>query len=412
MTPAARVQAAIEILESLLTSALPADRALRQYFRNRRYAGSKDRAAVAAHVFAVYRRRAHYAFRMRREDPRALMIASLLADGEDVQALFSGPPHGPAPLSESEVQALEIPPSDPPPLWVQAEFPAFLEEELRQRFGNNLLSEMTAMQQRAPIDLRVNTLKADRAKVAEALIAQGFAAEAVPYAVTGLRIPPGASGLERTTLFGDGAFEFQDESAQIACALTDVRPGMQVCDLAAGAGGKSLALAALMKNQGQIIASDIAASRLAQLEPRAVRAGVRIIRTEANPAGRFDRVLVDAPCSGSGTWRRQPDQKWRLTPERLAMFQRLQDELLDRGASLLAPGGRLVYATCSVLRCENEERIAAFRARNPHLSVIPAASVWNQLPDHPPLTGIGEFFQASPYMTQTDGFFTAILTRG
>jgi 16S rRNA (cytosine967-C5)-methyltransferase len=412
LTPAARVQAAIEILESLLTSALPADRALRQYFRNRRYAGSKDRAAVAAHVFAVYRRRAHHAFRMGSEEPRALMIASLLAEGEDVQALFSGLPHGPAPLSEGEVQALEIPPSGLPPLWVQAEFPPFLEEALQQRFGSRLLSEMAAMLQRAPIDLRVNTLKADRAMVAEALSAQGFAAEAVPYAATGLRIPPGASGLERTTLFGDGAFEFQDEAAQIACALTDVRPGMQVCDLAAGAGGKSLALAALMKNQGRIIASDIAASRLAQVAPRAARAGVSIIRTTLTPAGLFDRVLVDAPCSGSGTWRRQPDQKWRLTRARLTALERLQDELLDRGANLLAPGGRLIYATCSVLSCENEERIDAFRARNPHFTVISAASVWNQLPDHPPLTGIGEFFQASPYMTQTDGFFTAILTRG
>ena len=348
---------------------------------------------------------------MNSEEPRTLMIASLLAEGKDVQALFSGLPRGPASLSEEEVQALEIPPLDPPPLWVQAEFPAFLEEALQQRFGSSLLPEMTAMQQRAPIDLRVNTLKADPAKIAEALRAQGFAAEAVPYAATGLRIPPGASGLERTTLFGDGAFEFQDEAAQIACTLTDVLPGMNVCDLAAGAGGKSLALAAIMKNQGQIIAGDVAANRLAQLGPRAARAGVSIIQTTLRPTGLFDRVLVDAPCSGSGTWRRQPDQKWRLTRERLAKLEGLQDELLDRGARLLAPGGRLVYATCSVLSWENEERITAFLARNPDFTVIPAKSVWNQLPDRPPLTGMGEFFQASPYMTQTDGFFAAILTQ-
>jgi 16S rRNA (cytosine967-C5)-methyltransferase len=412
LTPAARVQAAIEILESLLTSALPADQALRQYFRNRRYAGSKDRAAVTAHVFAVYRQHAHYFFRMGNAEPRSLMIASLLAEGEDVQALFSGGPHGPAPLSKAEEQALESPPSQQPPLWVEAEFPPFLQEELQQRFGSTLMLEMAAMQHRAPIDLRVNTLRADRSQVAEALSAQGFAAEPVPYTATGLRIPPGASGLERTALFADGAFEFQDEAAQIACVLTDVRPGMRVCDLAAGAGGKSLALAALMKNQGQIMACDIASNRLAQLGPRATRAGVSIIHTSLAPKGLFDRVLVDAPCSGSGTWRRQPDQKWRLTHERLAELERLQDEILDRGAKLLAPGGRLIYATCSVLNCENERRIEAFRARNPHFTIVAAASVWNQLPDHSPLTGIGEFFQASPYMTQTDGFFTAILTRG
>ena len=340
------------------------------------------------------------------------MIASLLAEGEDVHALFSGVAHGPSPLCEAEIQALGAPPSQPPPLWVEAEFPPFLDEELRQRFGSNLIPEMAAMQHRAPIDLRVNTLKADPASVAEALIAQGFAAAPVPYAATGLRIPPGASGLERTKLFGDGAFEFQDEAAQIACVLADARPGMRICDLAAGAGGKSLALAALMENQGRIVACDIAPGRLAQLGPRAMRAGATIIRTSPAPKGQFDRVLVDAPCSGSGTWRRQPDQKWRLTPRRLAELERLQDELLERGARLLAPGGRLIYATCSVLSCENERRIAAFRARNPHFTVIAAASVWNQLPDRPPLTGIGEFFQASPYMTQTDGFFTAILTRG
>ena len=395
-----------------MSSGFPADRALRQYFRNRRYAGSKDRAAVAAHVFAVYRGRAHHAFRMGSGDPRALMIGSLQAEGADLHALFSGVAHGPPPLCEAEIRALETPPSQRPPLWVEAEFPPFLEEELRQRFGTDLIPEMAAMQQRAPIDLRVNTLKAERDHLAEALIAQGFAAAPTPYAATGLRIPPGAAGLERTALFGDGAFEFQDEAAQIACILTDARPGMRVCDLAAGAGGKALALAALMQDQGQIVACDIAPNRLAQLEPRAARAGATIIRASPEPKGLFDRVLVDAPCSGSGTWRRQPDQKWRLTPEHLAELERLQDELLDRGAGLLGPGGRLVYATCSVLRCENERRIAAFRTRHPHFTVIAAASIWSQLPSHPPLTGTGEFFQASPYMTQTDGFFTAILTRG
>lgn len=367
---------------------------------------------MAARVFAVYRQRAHCAWRMDSEEPRSLVIASLLADKEDIAVLFAGGPHGPAPLSTPEAQALAAAPKGELPLWVQGEFPRFLENDLRLRFGDALLAEMAAMQQRAPIDLRVNTLKADRAGVGEALRAEGWSAEPVPYASTGLRIPAGASGLERSALFLEGAFEFQDEAAQIACALCDAQPGMRVCDLAAGAGGKSLALAATMRNCGQIIASDIAPARLAQIAPRAARAGATIIRTTMTPDGRFDRVLIDAPCSGSGTWRRQPDQKWRLTQERLAEFLRVQDALLDQGARLLAPEGRLIYATCSVLPQENERRIAAFRARHPRFTVMSAASVWNHLPAHPPLNGIGEFFQTSPYMTQTDGFFTAILRRG
>ncbi len=263
---------------------------------------------------------------------------------------------------------------------------------------------MLALQQRAPVDLRVNTLKAHRDAVIEALAAQGYDAQVTLRSPLGIRLPAGVTGLERTALFESGAFEFQDEAAQVASLMCGAAPGMRVLDLAAGAGGKSLALAAEMKNEGEIVACDIRADALAELERRAVRAGVRIIKTTENlplPHMRggegidgFDIVLVDAPCSGTGTWRRQPELRWRLTPERLAELQAIQDSLFAQAATYVKPGGRLVYATCSILPCENEDRIARLRESHPQFALA------------------GEELRASPCSTGTDGFFAAVLTSG
>ena len=398
---------------------MPADRFIRDYFRARRYAGSKDRAAVAERVFQIYRHRASYAWRMGSEESRALVIASLLVEGtngDDIASLFSGEGYGPAPLSDAEREAVVHAPAGDPPLSVKGEFPAFLESELRERFGDNLLTETQALTARAPIDLRVNALKASRADVIAGLCEAGYLAEATPYSPWGVRIPAGATGLERTDLFEAGAFEFQDEGSQIAVLLCDAAPGMRVLDLAAGAGGKSLALAAAMQNRGHILAFDDTPVRLKPLMGRAARAGATIVsvaETRDGPAwhsGLFDRVLVDAPCSGTGTWRRQPELRWRLSPERLEALTGVQDRLLDDGARHTAPGGRLVYVTCSLLPCENERRIAAFLDRTPGFAAISATQLWRH--SAPPPPGMGEFFIASPYATQTDGFFVAILARG
>ncbi len=417
MRPEARLQAAIEILEGLDGSNMPADRYIREFFRARRYAGSKDRASVSERVFQIYRHRASFAWRMGREDARALVIASLLAEdvnAEEIASLFRGEGYGPAALTEAERAAIASPPSAEPPLPVRGEFPAFLEPELTERFGDDLLAEMQAMTRRASVDLRVNTLKATRADVLAQLRADGYAAEPAPFAPTAIRIPSGegASQLARHKLFEAGAFEFQDEAAQIAVLLCEARPGQRVLDLAAGAGGKSLALAAAMHNEGSIVASDIAPARLKQLGPRAARAGATIIHTHEAPRGEFDCVLVDAPCSGSGVWRRQPEQKWRLTAERLAELTAIQDGLLVRAAGHVAPGGRLVYATCSLLPCENDSRIAAFLDRNPGFAAISAAAIWaTQIGTAPP-PALAAFFRASPHATGTDGFFAAVLQRG
>jgi 16S rRNA (cytosine967-C5)-methyltransferase len=415
MTPAARLQGAIDILEALARTDQPLDRLLRDWFRTRRYAGSKDRAAITQRVFTIQRHRASLAWRMQSEAPRALAIASLLSSGETPETLFTGGGYGPGELSDAENAAIATAPSGAPPVHVRGEFPAFLEGELTRAFGVDLLDEMVALQSRAPVDLRVNTIKRERGEVLDALKAREFPAEATPYSPIGIRIASGEGSAElgRSTMFETGAFEFQDEAAQIASMFCQVRSGERVLDLAAGAGGKSLALAAMMQNKGEIIACDVRQPALQQLAARATRAGATIIRTHLTekepPEGPFDAVLVDAPCTGTGTWRRQPELRWRLSPQLLKERMALQDKLLDQAAARLRKGGRLIYATCSILPCENEDRVVAFLARHGDFAVRPCAQVWRESDKTP--AGLAEFFKATPRTTGTDGFFTAILRK-
>ncbi len=416
MTPAARIQAAIEILAALDTTQRPADRFLRDWFRSRRYAGSKDRAAIAERVFVILRHRASLAWRMNSEEPRALAIASLLREGvlaDELDRIFSDDGYGPAPLHDDEGRAVNSPRSAERPAHVRGEFPAWLESELRRAFGENLLDEMAAMTSRATVDLRANLLKASRDEVLTRLQEDGYAVELTPFAPHGLRLASGeGAALSRHPLYFSGAFEFQDEAAQIASHLSGARPEDRVLDLAAGGGGKSLALAADMKNEGEIIACDIRPEALDQLHERATRAGATSIRPHLGepPSGEFDIVVVDAPCSGSGTWRRQPELKWRLTAERLGEFCQTQDELLRRAASHVRQGGRLVYMTCSILPRENEDRVEQFLAEQRHFAICPADVAIRGVGLGSLLTA-SRFFVASPCKTSTDGFFTAIMQR-
>jgi 16S rRNA (cytosine967-C5)-methyltransferase len=420
MTPSARIQATIEILSALESTTQPADRFVRDWFRSRRYAGAKDRASVAQRVFGIFRKRAMFAFRMRAETPRALAIASLLADGLDpgaIAAVFSGGKYAPATLNLAEQDAVLHLPQEDPPLPVRGNFPAFLEPELARAFGENLPSEVACLNARASIDLRVNPLKAERVQVLAQLKDEGVEASATPYAPYGIRLRSAESGprLNRHALYLEGAFEFQDEAAQLAAHLVGAQPGEKILDLAAGAGGKSLAIAADMRNEGEILACDIRARPLDELAARAARAGISIIRTQhigEQPAGLFDAVLVDAPCSGTGTWRRQPDSKWRLTPERIAHDMAAQDALLAQAARRVRAGGRLIYATCSVLPCENEDRVSAFLSAHNDYVATPAASAWSILHKmKAPPPGLERFFHATPLSSGTDGFFAAILAR-
>lgn len=394
MTPAARLQAAIEILSA--GSARPLDRQLKDWFRAHRFAGSKDRHAITEQVYGVVRHRARLAHRLGSEDPRALVIASVLAAGDAPETLFTGG-YGPSPLTEAERAAIARTPP-PEPDWISGEYPPWLEGELTRAFGVRLKAEMTAFQARAPVDLRVNTLKANRADVIAQLRADNFACEIPAGLDDAIRCLPGVN-LTAHPLFLSGAFEIQDWAAQRAVVLSEARPGMRVLDLAAGAGGKSLALAAAMQNRGSILAFDDKPERLAPLAERASRAGASLITIAQSRGGalwgngRFDLVFLDVPCSGSGTWRRQPELKWRLTPQRLAELEGIQDWLFADGARHTAPGGKLVYATCSILPRENQDRVEAFLAAHPMFR--------RAVPD----------FHASPASTASDGFYAAFLTR-
>jgi 16S rRNA (cytosine967-C5)-methyltransferase len=394
MTPAARLQATIEILG--LGDARPLDRQIKDWFRAHRFAGSKDRHAITDQVYDIVRHRARLAHRMGADDPRALVIAAVLAADGTPEALFTGG-YGPLPLTDQERAAIaRVPP--PEPASVAGEYPPWLEDELRRAFGRDLGIEMAAFQARAPVDLRVNTLKARRADVVARLRADNFACEIPAELADVIRCSPGVN-LTAHPLFLSGAFEIQDWAAQRAVALSDAQPGMRVLDLAAGAGGKSLALAAAMQNRGSILAFDDKPERLAPLAERAARAGASLItiaEVRGGPLwgnGRFDLVFLDVPCSGSGTWRRQPELKWRLTLERLAELQAIQDWLFADGARHTAPGGKLVYATCSILPRENQDRVDAF------------------LSAHPMFRRAAPDFHASPARTASDGFYAAFLTR-
>jgi 16S rRNA (cytosine967-C5)-methyltransferase len=345
-------------------------------------------------------------------------ISSRETEGAALEALFAGG-YGPAPLSDDERAAIASPPASDPPLHVRGEFAQWLEPELKRSLGGHLLDEMRALCDRASIDLRANTLKGSCDAVLRELREQGFAAGRTPFCPVGIRIGHGEklSALSKSRTFEEGRFEFQDEAAQIASVLCAAKPGERILDVAAGAGGKSLALAAAMSNTGEILAFDDIAERLKPLGERAARAGascIAIARTRGGSAwgdGKFDAVFVDAPCSGTGTWRRQPELRWRITPESLAAVQKTQGWLLDDAARHTKPDGRIVYATCSILRCENEDQVDAFLSRHPEYRVSAASDIWRAETGTAPPPGMGEFFTASPLRTQTDGFFAAVMVQ-
>ena len=351
MTPAARLQAAIEILDQIITAArdggAAADTIIQRYFSTRRYAGSKDRRAVRDLVFAVVR-----SLGERPVTGRAAVIGHARAHDPALLALFGGAAgHAPPPLVHGE-------PAASPGL-----APAWLEQMLIERFGDDAQRQARALLERAPLDVRVNGLRANRA----AVLADHPDWQLLPATRHGVRLPAGTS-VDALAEFQDGLIEVQDEGSQIAAAALMARPGETVVDLCAGAGGKTLALAADMAGQGRLMACDTDRARLSQLPPRATRAGAAVEARLLNPGaeagaladlmGQCDAVLIDAPCSGSGTWRRNPESRWRLTRERLARLVATQAMLIRLGTALLKPGGRLVYIVCSLLPAEGETQLA------------------------------------------------------
>jgi 16S rRNA (cytosine967-C5)-methyltransferase len=436
MTPGARLEAAITLLDEIFVSPAAADDIVGSYFRRHRFAGAKDRGAISEHIYAVLRHRAALDWWIMRIGKGIvagvgrirLFAALLLLEGwtvDEVMDACDGDRFRPPPLRKDErfvVDGLAGHTVEHPemPDWVRYNYPDWLDGSLKALFGFKLPGEMAALNGPAALDLRANALKGTRAEALAALTREGVTAEPTPHSPLGLRVRVRIP-LATLEVFKSGAVEVQDEASQLAAILADARPGMRVVDFCAGAGGKTLALAAAMGNRGQLVACDISEKRLERSGQRLRRAGVsnverRALTTERDKwvkrhAETYDRVFVDAPCTGTGTWRRNPDSKWRLKPTDVTELTELQSRILESASRLVKPGGRLVYATCSLLPAENEERIAAFLAAHPDFTLLPVQEVWRDVIGTPCPVAEGEMLRLTPMRHGTDGFFAAILQK-
>lgn len=405
MTPGARLAAAAEVIGGILDRKAAADRVLLHWGKTHRFAGSKDRAAIAERVYCVLRRLNECAAVLGSSEPRALVIGSLrVIDGaatEVVASLCMDGNHALGALLPDELAALDAP-AKAAPQSVSLNYPLWLENDLVAAFGERLGSELQALNERAPLDLRVNLLKAERTPILDELLALSLQVSPCVRSETGIRFAPGSDPkLNSLACYLDGRVEVQDESSQLAIAFAEAKPDNVVVDLAAGAGGKTLALAAVMRNRGSIFACDVSHERLERMRPRVVRAGASNILLAGDPYGPdianrvgagADLVFVDAPCSGSGTWRRNPESKWNLTVETLEGYRAIQSKLLDRAVELVNGCGRVVYAVCSVLPAEGPLQAEAFCSRHPGWQVSRKLAL-------------------TPAQSGTDGFFAAELTR-
>ena len=433
MTPAARLSAAIDVIAAIDDQRIPAAKALKEWGTAHRFAGSGDRAAISGLIYDVLRRQASSAWIMDADTPRARVLGMLKTErglGADaVAALCDGSRFAPDALTDGERHALASRSVADAPAHIAGDYPEWLDGHLAEVFGDERVAEATAMASRAPLDMRVNTLKAKREKVEGSLAHLGAAA--TRWSPIGLRIVLGADarnpGIHSEEDFIKGAVEVQDEGSQLAALFSGAKPGEQVIDLCAGAGGKTLAIGASMRNTGRLYAFDVSGHRLDALKPRLARSGLSNVHPAAiaherddrvkRLAGKIDRVLVDAPCSGLGTLRRNPDLKWRQSPKAVEELVAKQTAILASAARLLKPGGRLVYATCSILPQENEAIAEAFSAAHPDFEVLDAGTVLQQLKvegAHGLCSG-GEsgarYLRLWPHLHQTDGFFAAIWSK-
>ncbi|MET0443892.1 MAG: RsmB/NOP family class I SAM-dependent RNA methyltransferase [Pseudorhodoplanes sp.] len=431
MTPAARISAAIEVLSDVEARRRPAPDVLKDWGLSHRFAGSGDRAAIAGLVYDALRRRASSAFVMGEAVPRAVMLGMLRLERElpveAIAKLFDGSRFAPQPLTDNESARLETASLENAPSEIAGDYPEWLDASLASVFGEARAEEGAALAARAPLDLRVNLLKSDREAAAEELAE--YNPEPTGWSPWGLRIrvaPGGKSpAVQSDPVFIKGDIEIQDEGSQIAALLSGAAPGEQVVDLCAGGGGKTLALAAMMHNKGQIFATDSDKRRLAPIHARLERAGARDVqvRTPRGAAetlddlmGAIDLVLIDAPCTGTGSWRRNPDAKWRLRPGALDQRRKDQAAVLDRAVPLVKPGGRITYVTCSVLDEENGAQIRDFLGRHGEFSVEKPEAATRALGERGYLFGKAALLSETgllmtPRRTGTDGFFVSLLRR-
>lgn len=435
MKDGAQLQAIMDVLLEINDADQPADATIAKYFRGHRYIGSKDRAKISAALYEILR----HTYRLNwwvdelmngklsaEERIRGVMITflSLLKKypAEAIMAVFSGGKYAPAALEDDETAFLKklegrtlVHPkmSDS----VRLECPPWAYSLMKPSYGDALDDEMQAMQEPASLDIRINPLKTNRDDVLQELSAADIKAKATPFSPLGIRVE-GRPSLSQMALFKDGRIEVQDEGSQILSLMLDAKSGMSVVDFCAGAGGKTLAIAAAMNNKGRVVACDVAGNRLEKAKLRFRRAGLHNIETHElknendqwvkHNAGKYDRVLIDAPCSGTGTWRRNPDARWKQLGPSLDDLLAMQGRILNSASRLVKTGGRLVYATCSMLREENQKQVSAFLENNPSFKLVPLDIA---MPAQLKKLAKGEMLVLTPAQHKTDGFFAAVLEK-
>lgn len=422
-----RLAGAIEVLADIEARRRPVADALKDWGLAHRFAGSGDRAAIGNIVYDALRMKLSHAWLMDDDSATALGYAVMLRQWgktpEQLAQEFDGDKFAPPPLSEDSLNALKSRSLADAPLYIQGDIPEWVQPSLEAAFADDWLRQAKALNERPTLDLRANTLKANRDKVLKALEETG--AVATRIARQGIRIPAGEgpSRLPNVTAelsFQKGWFEVQDEGSQIVTDLAGATEGEQILDYCAGGGGKTLAMAASMNNKGQVHAFDADRKRLAPIIERLKRAGTRNVQVHDRPAGlnafrdKFDRVLVDAPCTGTGTWRRRPDTKWRITQRNLEERVGQQAEALHQAKDFVRPGGELLYVTCSVLPEENERQVRRFCAENPEFSITSALDRWTETfgpTATRPHSADDETVTLTPATTDTDGFFFCAMTR-
>lgn len=433
MTPAARLATTIDALGEIGAAHAPADVVMSRFFRARRFIGSKDRAHIAGNVYRILRSEARITWWLEQAEMPPTARSFALADAmlndhvplADLHELCSGGQYAPSKIGNDEHKGLKVlngqplTPDNMPEL-TQLECPETVADKFRAALGDRFAAVMKAMLVPATLDVRVNTLRADADKLLGEFKTVGYNVSRCAFAPDGLRIA-GRPNLNNHSAFKDGLVEVQDEGSQLIALVCDAQPGMRVLDFCAGAGGKTLALAAAMKNKGKIVATDTGESRLTRAKLRFRRAGVQNIevtpiKSENDPwlkrhKDSFDRVLVDAPCSGTGTWRRNPEMRWKQHSLGLEELVPLQQSILASAARLVKPGGQLIYATCSLLPDENEAQVTTFLAQHPDFSIVPLPQVWAKVAANQPCPVSGDYLRLDPATHETDGFFAAVLAR-
>ncbi len=422
-----RLAAAMEVLDDIQRRRRPAADALKDWGLSHRFAGSGDRAAIGNIVYDALRRKRSAGWVFDTDTPRALGFGALLLEWretpEGLNAALQDDRFAPQPLTDDEIRLVKTRSLDEAPAEVRADVPDWCAPLLTDAFGDDWVAEAAGLAARPPLDLRVNTLKADREKVLAEL--SGMRAAPAEMAPQGIRIPPiDGSGrhpnVQAESAFQKGWFEVQDEGSQVVAALAGAASGMQVLDYCAGAGGKTLALSAAMENRGQIFAHDSEKTRLAPIFDRLRRSENRNVQVVAKVQdlatleGQMDLVLVDAPCTGSGTWRRRPDAKWRLSEKQLDVRTGEQRAILDAASAYVKPGGRLVYITCSVFPAENAGQIDVFLERDQGFATVDHDALWQErFPGRPDLARIerDRGISLTPARSSTDGFYFAAIER-